>query len=304
MNRKSFGFFIRAFALLALFAFTSFLFFSCKSKNVHDDWIPSASTLAIENDLFAQHKILLAFADAYPDRISNVQFINDDWTMLVNDKLFYYAHGRFLPEDLRDQWEEYHPYDFYVYPWKGSDALRQLFIDNPVYSTGSSFLFDALYECHTEEESRSLQVECSFIGINMLVHPYIKSKLDIIADEILAAARRDRGINEWIAEVQIDGLGHSWNWRVIAGTNRRSYHSYGTAIDLLPADLKGRLTYWRWNEDGNKKVNRKNYYMPPKKVIKIFEEYGFIWGGGWELIDTMHFEYRPEMLLLNGFKIK
>jgi hypothetical protein len=40
------------------------------------------------------------------------------------------------------------------------------------------------------------------------------------------------------------------------------------------------------------------------EVIKIFEEYGFIWGGNWALIDTMHFEYRPELLLLNGFNIK
>jgi hypothetical protein len=28
--------------------------------------------------------------------------------------------------------------------------------------------------------------------------------------------------------------------------------------------------------------------------------YGFIWGGKWLFFDTMHFEYRPEILILSG----
>ena len=28
----------------------------------------------------------------------------------------------------------------------------------------------------------------------------------------------------------------------------------------------------------------------------IFERHGFIWGGKWHHYDTMHFEYRPELL--------
>jgi hypothetical protein len=30
--------------------------------------------------------------------------------------------------------------------------------------------------------------------------------------------------------------------------------------------------------------------------VEIFERHGFIWGGKWFHYDTMHFEYRPEML--------
>jgi hypothetical protein len=29
------------------------------------------------------------------------------------------------------------------------------------------------------------------------------------------------------------------------------------------------------------------------------EEEGFIWGGKWPMYDTMHFEYRPELILLS-----
>ena len=35
----------------------------------------------------------------------------------------------------------------------------------------------------------------------------------------------------------------------------------------------------------------------PHAVVEIFERHGFIWGGKWFHYDTMHFEYRPELLL-------
>jgi hypothetical protein len=34
----------------------------------------------------------------------------------------------------------------------------------------------------------------------------------------------------------------------------------------------------------------------PWEIVEIFEKYGFIWGGKWYHCDTMHFEYRPELL--------
>jgi hypothetical protein len=30
--------------------------------------------------------------------------------------------------------------------------------------------------------------------------------------------------------------------------------------------------------------------------VRVFEKHGFIWGGAWYHYDTMHFEYRPELL--------
>jgi hypothetical protein len=30
--------------------------------------------------------------------------------------------------------------------------------------------------------------------------------------------------------------------------------------------------------------------------VEVFERHGFIWGGKWNHYDTMHFEYRPELL--------
>jgi hypothetical protein len=34
--------------------------------------------------------------------------------------------------------------------------------------------------------------------------------------------------------------------------------------------------------------------------VDIFERHGFIWGGKWAHYDTMHFEYRPELLGMSG----
>jgi len=308
MNRKSKRFFIHTVTLFIIFTFSCLLFGCNKAEQgqeqEEDGWRPSASTLAIEDDLEAQHQIFLAFAKAYPDKISGVEFINDDWTMLVNGRRFYYAHGRFLPEALRGDWEKHNPYDFYEYPWTGTEVQRQIAFKYPVYSSGSSFLFDTLYESPEEDASWDLQEKYSFLGVKMLVHAHIKPKLDVVQEQIRAAAKTDKTINKWISELHTGAPGYGWNWRVIAGTNRRSNHSYGTAIDLLPVNLNGRLTYWRWNEKEKKEFNIDDYYTPPEKVIKLFEDNGFIWGGYWELIDTMHFEYRPELLLLNGYEIK
>jgi len=210
-----------------------------------------------------------------------------------------------LSQELREQREDYLQYDFYVYPFTGTEAQRRIFLNNPVYSVGSSFLFDALYNSPTEDDSWDLQEKFSFFGVRMLVHPNIKPILDSVVFHVQYAALTDPSINEWIAELYTGMPSFGWTWRVIAGTNRRSNHSYGIAIDLLPRDLRGRLTYWRWNENnssgGNSSFDRDIYYLPPETVIKIFEDHGFIWGGNWALIDTMHFEYRPEILLLNGF---
>ena len=35
----------------------------------------------------------------------------------------------------------------------------------------------------------------------------------------------------------------------------------------------------------------------PIRIVRIFENHGFIWGGYWYHYDTMHFEYRPELFL-------
>jgi hypothetical protein len=81
----------------------------------------------------------------------------------------------------------------------------------------------------------------------------------------------------------------TFNWRNIAGTNRLSTHSFGITIDI---NVKY-SNYWEW-EKSNKPLVYKNQI--PYEIVEIFEKHGFIWGGKWYHYDTMHFEYRPELL--------
>jgi hypothetical protein len=101
------------------------------------------------------------------------------------------------------------------------------------------------------------------------------------------AAVEDPALTPWFTDV-----GGSFNWRVIAGTDRLSAHSFGTAIDLN-ADLGG---YWRWSGAAEGAVGGWDSAMPPG-IVAALERRGFIWGGKWHHFDGMHFEYRPELIL-------
>jgi len=85
----------------------------------------------------------------------------------------------------------------------------------------------------------------------------------------------------------------TFNWRKISGTNRLSAHSFGIAIDINTKYAN----YWRWDTPKNPRQKLDYRNRIPMKVIKIFEKHGFIWGGKWYHYDTMHFEYRPELLI-------
>jgi hypothetical protein len=80
--------------------------------------------------------------------------------------------------------------------------------------------------------------------------------------------------------------GGTYNCRTIADTGAPSMHGTGAAIDLNVAISD----YWLWRR-GAAWRNRM-----PMEIVRVFERHGFIWGGRWSHYDTMHFEYRPELL--------
>jgi hypothetical protein len=81
----------------------------------------------------------------------------------------------------------------------------------------------------------------------------------------------------------------TYNCRAVADTGEPSPHSYGIAIDLNLAFSD----YWYWRPHGGLIAYRNRM---PEEIVAIFEKHGFIWGGKWYHFDTMHFEYRPELL--------
>jgi hypothetical protein len=81
----------------------------------------------------------------------------------------------------------------------------------------------------------------------------------------------------------------TYNCRAVAGSSVRSVHGYGAAIDLNAKQSD----YWRWSKDPSNPVWKNRI---PIEIVRVFEKHGFIWGGYWYHFDTMHFEYRPELL--------
>jgi D-alanyl-D-alanine carboxypeptidase len=84
----------------------------------------------------------------------------------------------------------------------------------------------------------------------------------------------------------------TYNCRPILNTSRLSVHAFAAAIDIndKQADywesLQGRTGTFVWR-------NR-----VPGAIGEIFERHGFIWGAKWFHVDSMHFEYRPELIAL------
>ncbi|MBY0407961.1 MAG: M15 family metallopeptidase, partial [Rickettsiales bacterium] len=87
----------------------------------------------------------------------------------------------------------------------------------------------------------------------------------------------------------------TYHCRNILNTTQASMHSYGIAIDVAPENAN----YWELEKDTFPQYRN----AIPYEIVEIFERHGFIWGGKWYHYDTMHFEYRPELLpeLLPGF---
>jgi hypothetical protein len=107
----------------------------------------------------------------------------------------------------------------------------------------------------------------------------VSAEIDAMPDHIRKAAYPSAG---------------TFNCRVVADTKEPSPHAYGIAIDLNLAYSD----YWFWKRSPSGAVAYRN--RMPEEIVAAFERHGFIWGGKWYHYDTMHFEYRPELLKANG----
>jgi hypothetical protein len=256
-------------------------------------------------------QVMQALSAAYPDRIERAEFRGGDWAVLLQNNWYYYAGGRLLPENLLDNAGDYDPQPFYQYPpelppWEEpspEDAARFRDMTNNRNRSPpkrSQHFYDDLWRAHSRDESYERVKSLRFLGKTVMVHYSILEELALVEERILTEAKTDPALRAWVHSVStLDG----WNWRSIAATQSRSFHAYGAAIDILPKTLGGKETYWLWAARRKSEwwaISYSQRYHPPEAVIKAFEANGFIWGGKWLFFDTMHFEYRPEILMLSG----
>ncbi len=129
-------------------------------------------------------------------------------------------------------------------------------------------------------------VAVDFLGKKVKFAKRAAAALQRVGERLVALRGKDATTAPFL-----EALGGTFNERVIAGTTRKSAHSFAVAIDLNP-----KLShYWRWSKEGpgGRPVWRNRF---PQSIVDAFEAEGFIWGGRWFHYDTMHFEYRPELL--------
>lgn len=222
--------------------------------------------------------------------------------------VFYWADGRFLPEEkLADK----NKYWTLIYPYNRSvrdpatlteeeiAAVRKFGSeDNRRTDDGTPmFFYDFLYAAKSQIIIEDHIKTTKFLGRSTKVHELILPVLKRVEAKILAEAKSDAEVKTFVDSVKSTD---AYNWRQIGGTERKSFHSYGIAIDILPKRLGGRTIFWGWEKERNPDrwmtVPLSARWIPPVKVIDIFADEGFIWGGNWIIYDNMHFEYHPELL--------
>ena len=286
-------------------------------KSVRVEAIPLSIDSAINSDTpanpvrFSPLEVLSAYRTAYPERIRRVEFRQGDWALELDGDWYYWADGRLLPEELRGEADRYDRYPFYPYsnelrplPERDSaeaERMRQRAEsreENPP-RRHPGFL-NALWRIYDRESSWDRMKTTYFLGHRLEIHRELLEDLAAVEEEILRRIPSDGELRLFVRELA--GL-DAYNWRSIAGTSSVSFHAYGAAVDILPRSYGGKQVYWRWAMQHYPDwflLPYEKRFMPPDAFIAAFEKHGFIWGGKWSYFDTIHFEYRPEILILNG----
>jgi len=235
-----------------------------------------------------------AFLQAFGPLFDSVTYSADDAVFVLGERAIHFQDGRMLEADRlgdRDQFESI----FYRYPLEWMAEVPPL-TEEPVYSR--DFL-DLLFG-QTEVENRSNSRSVTFLDHRMFVNSLLVEPLMAVERDIRATALTDQAVARWIEELDIT---YSFIRRDIAGTQTRSYHAYGLAVDLVPLSYEGNHMYWRWsrvhNREGWSRIPLSRRWTPPQAVVEAFERHGFVWGGKWSRFDNIHFEYRPEIILYN-----
>jgi hypothetical protein len=111
-------------------------------------------------------------------------------------------------------------------------------------------------------------------------------------DQKLAAVVKDlEALPPTMTKYLVPSAG-TYNCRVILNTTRLSVHAFAAAIDINDRQAD----YWEFLKKRTGEFSWRN--RVPGAIGEIFERRGFIWGAKWFHVDSMHFEYRPELIAL------
>jgi D-alanyl-D-alanine carboxypeptidase len=229
--------------------------------------------------------ILAALATGYPKEFQGLEIEPGQRVMVrAAGQKFVYDDGATKTFEERLEHPDIEDMFYQTYPLTNPTDRLPPDCDPGRYRVEAFFL--ALYGASKAEVARNC-VAVEFCGSR------VKFNAQCGAADALRAVSADLEkvfVQKPELRVYVQKLAGTLNWRKIAGTDRLSNHSFGTAIDLNVA----KAAYWRWQPPAQLETfSRQNW---PNEIVETFERHDFIWGGKWWHFDTMHFEYRPEII--------
>lgn len=240
-----------------------------------------------------QRRLFAAIYTTYSSEIDSVRFRDHEVLFYLKNDSIYFAGGRMLNAAHVAHSTQYSPV---VYPYiKGT--LTSPPGPGPIARCSSDFL--ALLYGKSEKTVRRHCREAHFLGRFVFMNVHCLPALQRVEKSIHLAAKTSKAVRDYIDNLEV---AYSFKRKKVIGAGHRSLHSFGLAIDLVPRDYDGKHVYWKWSRvfHGEEWPNipLKRRWHPPQAVVDAFEANGFVWGGKWNHFDTIHFEYRPEILAL------
>ena len=225
-----------------------------------------------------------ALIESYPDfnlRYSDNAIVFEDGTRIIYDDGIESDYLTKLDNcDIKDMFSQ--EYD--------ASVIEPPYIYDPGRYRCEEF-FNKMYGSSNEEITKNLT------SVYIFGNEFIITKVNGISEKFKKLAKIIETHEDWRPYFAENAGG--FNYRSVSSTGRMSAHSYGIAIDI-----NSQLTnYWKWGNsklseiDEIKNINKDKKI--PYEIVELFEQNGFIWGGRWYHYDTMHFEYRPELFVIN-----
>lgn len=249
---------------------------------------PQAAQDHFENKEFKNEEApanALKLIKAYPDRIAgyknNKIFFHDGSSLIYDDQIKHKSFQQLLTHpDIEDQ---------FVFAYTKGPIPTSI---KPNFDPGrirNESFFKKVYGESAREVKKNL---VEMVWCPKLVGEKIKVTKISNVHKALGKVSAELDAHPEL-KPYVRNIGGLFNWRNIRGTNRLSMHSFGMTIDINTRYSD----YWQWAcRCTNEAVKLPYQNRVPQKIVDIFEKNGFIWGGKWYHYDTMHFEYRPELL--------
>lgn len=241
---------------------------------------------SIDNYDVIMKQDLLCLMMAYPEYITSVKrednglvyiTMKSGKKVLYDDKTTKTIEQKLSNPDLQDMMEQ-------IYPLSSVTKLMDKNYD-PGRPRSYAILNEVYGGSQNEVQSNLKRVNLGYKNFQFNGNNKAADSLQIAMRELIPLAQKRHDIGSCLFPCS-----GTFNYRLIAGTNRLSPHAFGIAIDFA----RDRRDYWKWAtpEEGEKRL-----MSYPKELVEILEKNSFIWGGKWGHFDILHFEYRPEIIL-------